>query len=156
MDTQFRNNESLLNQVDSAIIDDMDITLTGVDDGQDPDGNAAGVGTILDDIIVSDNAAFVPSQEDLDEHQKAQRREAARTYAEHMAKSPVYQAEVMYNNYIRSGSGPRFMSGQQKRSLKREFLRNARKGKYHKFFDQIYVERVTEEILKTAEAADKK
>ena len=156
METQFTNSESLLNQDDSAIIDDMDITLTGVDDGQDPDGNAAGAGTILDDIIVSDNAAFVPSQKDLDEHQKAQRREAARTYAEHMAKSPVYQAEVMYNNYIRSSSGPRVMSGQQKRSLKREFLRNARKGKYNNFFDQIYVERVTEEILKTAEAADKK
>ena len=45
---------------------------------------------------------------------------------------PNVQAQVLYENYINHTN--RIMDGTEKRRLRREFLRNAKKGKYNKMF----------------------
>ena len=50
--------------------------------------------------------------------------------------NPVNQAEILYQNYMMSHPGI-IMTGKQKRNLKREFLKNAKKGKYGKMFTNV-------------------
>ena len=47
--------------------------------------------------------------------------------------NPYNQAEILFQNYINSNPDM-ILSGKQKRNLKREFLKNAKKGKYKKLF----------------------
>lgn len=51
--------------------------------------------------------------------------------------NPEVQANILLENYIRSSKY--VIDGKTKRKLKREFLRNAQKGRYRKLFnEQIY------------------
>ena len=45
---------------------------------------------------------------------------------------PNVQAQIMYENYINHTN--RILDGTEKRRLRREFLKNAKKGKYKKIF----------------------
>lgn len=46
--------------------------------------------------------------------------------------TPEEQAEILLQNYINSSKI--YINGRDRRKLKREFLRNAKKGKYKKIF----------------------
>lgn len=92
----------------------------------------------------SETLGFIGTQEttateteavDLEKVKEAQERQ--RIINEHNArimKSPEYRAQVVFENYIRTCG--RVLSGQEKRNLKRQFLRNAKKGMYDYLFDE--------------------
>ena len=61
--------------------------------------------------------------------------------------NPENQAEILLQNYIMSNPGM-YLTGKQKRNLKREFLRNAKKGKYNKMFEKQAYNIPSEETLK--------
>lgn len=46
--------------------------------------------------------------------------------------TPEEQAEILLQNYVNSSEI--YINGRDRRKLKREFLRNAKKGKYKKIF----------------------
>lgn len=46
--------------------------------------------------------------------------------------SPEEQADILLQNYVNSSEI--YINGRDRRKLKREFLRNAKKGKYKKIF----------------------
>lgn len=46
--------------------------------------------------------------------------------------TPEEQAEIMLQNYVNSSEI--YINGREKRKLRREFLRNAKKGKYKRIF----------------------
>lgn len=94
------------------------------------------------------NQSFVPSDEDVKEFQKVQLKNALKQQASHIVKTPAFQADMMFNNYMKSGNAPKYLSGSQKRQLKRQLLRNARAGKYNHIFNQEYSEKFAEELGK--------
>ena len=49
--------------------------------------------------------------------------------------NPNTQAEILMQNYLMSHP-EMILTGQQKRSLRREFLKNAKKGKYRSIFEK--------------------
>jgi hypothetical protein len=51
---------------------------------------------------------------------------------ENIYPTPEEQAEILVQNYINSSNI--YINGRERRKLKREFLRNAKKGKYKKIF----------------------
>lgn len=53
-------------------------------------------------------------------------------------RSPEYQATVIYENYIRNDNS--YMDGPAKKRLRKEILRNAKKGRYKKIFTEEYIE----------------
>ena len=102
-----------------------------------------------DNDNISDTTSFVPSKEDVEASKKLQLKKTLRQQAEHITKSPVYQAEMVFNDYMKSGQAPKYMTGHQKRQLKRQILRNARNGKYNKIFrNEDYLARFTEGLAK--------
>lgn len=56
--------------------------------------------------------------------------------------NPEVQAEIILDNYLRNRNY--IVSGKERRNLKREFLRNAKKGKYKKMFTQLINESMEE------------
>ena len=46
--------------------------------------------------------------------------------------TPEEQAEILLQNYVNSSEI--YINGRERRKLKREFLRNAKKGKYKRLF----------------------
>lgn len=48
--------------------------------------------------------------------------------------NPENQAEILMQNYLMSNPDM-ILSGKQKRNLRREFLKNAKKGKYRRIFE---------------------
>jgi hypothetical protein len=51
---------------------------------------------------------------------------------ENIFPTPEEQAEILLQNYVNSSEI--YINGRERRKLKREFLRNAKKGKYKKIF----------------------
>lgn len=49
--------------------------------------------------------------------------------------NPENQAELLMQNYLMSNPGI-ILTGKQKRALRREFLKNAKKGKYRRLFEK--------------------
>ena len=49
--------------------------------------------------------------------------------------NPENQAEILMQNYLMSNPGI-ILNGKQKRALRREFLRNAKKGRYRRIFER--------------------
>ena len=49
--------------------------------------------------------------------------------------NPENQAELLMQNYLMSNPGI-ILTGKQKRTLRREFLKNAKKGKYRRLFEK--------------------
>lgn len=49
--------------------------------------------------------------------------------------NPENQAELLMQNYLMSNPGI-ILTGKQKRALRREFLKNAKKGKYCRLFEK--------------------
>lgn len=62
--------------------------------------------------------------------------------------NPVNQAEILFQNYTMSHPDM-ILSGKQKRNLRREFLKNAKKGKYAKMFEKIIYDIPTDETKET-------
>ena len=65
-------------------------------------------------------------------------------------KNPEYQALYMYQNYIHEQeSQGRYLSGKQKRAVRRDFLRKAKKGKFKHIFDEEFINRKIERSSKS-------
>lgn len=65
-------------------------------------------------------------------------------------KNPEYQGLYMYQNYIHEQeSNGNFLSGKQKRSIRRDFLRKAKKGKFNHIFDQALIDKKIERSKKS-------
>lgn len=87
-----------------------------------------------DDQVLSESvnsAIAVDSEEErqriIDEHNRR------------VMQSPEFQAEYMYNNYLRTCG--QILDGQTRRRLKKQFLHNAKKGKFKRFFDPEMIAR---------------
>lgn len=92
----------------------------------------------------SETLGFIGSKEDttsgateVDVEALAAEQEKQRIIREHnerIMKSPEYRAQVVFENYVQTCG--RILSGPEKRNLKRQFLRNAKKGMYDYLFDE--------------------
>lgn len=76
--------------------------------------------------------------------------EDQRRKGEQLVNTPEFKATVMFNNYVKSS--PRILSGREKRTLFRECLRNAKKGRYDYIFD---ADRLRRHAQKTFEMHNK-
>lgn len=76
--------------------------------------------------------------------------EDQRRKGEQLVNTPEFKATVMFNNYVKSS--PRILSGREKRTLFRECLRNAKKGRYDYIFD---ADRLRRHAQKTFELHNK-
>lgn len=54
------------------------------------------------------------------------------TNTDNIFPTPEEQAEILLQNYINSSEI--YVNGRDRRKLKREFIRNAKKGKYNRIF----------------------
>lgn len=96
------------------------------------------------DNTSTESLGFIGSKEttadettSVDLEKLAEAQERQRIINEHNArimKSPEYRAQVVFENYVQTCG--RILSGQEKRNLKRQFLRNAKKGMYDYLFDE--------------------
>lgn len=81
---------------------------------------------LSDDQSIADAVLAVNSEEEqqhiIDEHNRR------------VMKSPEFQAEYMYQNYIQNCG--RILDGQTKRRIRKQFLRDAKKGRLNKYFDE--------------------
>ena len=85
------------------------------------------------DIV--DNAAISDSLEAVDAKKVSEEQE--RMIAEHnrrVMQSPEFKAAVLFDNYVKTCG--RVLSGSEKRTIRRRFLAEAKKGKYDYLFDE--------------------
>lgn len=71
---------------------------------------------------VDSDEAKLEQQRIIDEHNRR------------VMQSPEFQAQVMYDNYLRTTPG--IFDGKTKRRLRKQFLHEAKKGKFKRFFDE--------------------
>ena len=65
-------------------------------------------------------------------------------------KNPEYQGLYMYQNYIHEQeANGNYLSGKQKRAVRRDFLRKAKKGKFNHIFDQALIDKKIERSKKS-------
>lgn len=133
LDTQEESQELTDLGLELVFEEDSSINDTGVVNLEDSDLNSQ---------------VYNPTDEDIKEFHESEKKAAIKHQVEQLVKSPQFQARIMFENYIESESSKRFISGQEKKRLKRVFLKNAQKGKYKKFFDQDFIDRYTEEVSK--------
>ena len=75
---------------------------------------------------------------------------------EEVSKSPEYRGMIMYNNYIQTQQAQGVVfTGSQKRTLRRKFVRDAKKGKYDYLFDEEKIRRHQERATKDLESLNK-
>lgn len=94
-------------------------------------------------LLGEDNDTSTPTllnDESLLTYSNSLDKEKAQAQADYEARkkyflNPEVQAEIILDNYLRNRNY--VVSGKEKRNLKREFLRNAKKGKYKKMFTQL-------------------
>ena len=108
--------QSLLNMGDNETMSDTSVLTT--EEGQTKSGTMS-----LDKEV------------ERKKEEMAKREELRRQFE----KTPEYKAAVVFQNHVKSIGRP--MSGKELRALRRECLRNAKKGKYDKFFSKEYIER---------------
>lgn len=105
--------------------DNIETTLLSTDDYSasdiPSDDQAASLVGGLATAIDSDEAK-AEQQRLIDEHNRR------------VMQSPEFQAQVMYDNYLRTTPG--IFDGKTKRRLRKQFLREAKKGKFKRFFDE--------------------
>lgn len=89
---------------------------------------------------------IVETKNDMEAHdskaEAAKREEQKRLIEEHNKRimaSPEYKASVVFNNYL--ATTQYILSGPQKRSLYRKFLREAKRGRYDYLFDEEKIKR---------------
>lgn len=118
------NKESEVNEA-TNIIDSVETTLLSSDD------------YMTDDIPSDDQAASLVSgfatAIDSDESKVEQQR-LIDEHNRRVMQSPEFQAQVMYDNYLRTTPG--MFDGKTKRRLRKQFLHEAKKGKFKRFFDE--------------------
>lgn len=115
-----QENEKIESLLDEG--NEQEISLLGEDND-----TSTPTPTLLDDeSTMTDSDAF-----DKDKAQALADYEARKKYF----LNPEVQAEIILDNYLRNRNY--VVSGKEKRNLKREFLRNAKKGKYKKMFTQL-------------------
>ena len=69
------------------------------------------------------------------------KKEEQRLIEEHnrrIRQSPEFKAQIVYNQYLKSNP---YLSGQEKRRLRKECLKNAKKGRYDYMFDEEKIKR---------------
>lgn len=76
--------------------------------------------------LVEDVATAVDSEEAL-----AERQRAIDEHNRRILQSPEFKAQVMYENYIKG----KILDGKTKRRLRKQFLRDAQKGRFDYLFD---------------------
>lgn len=74
---------------------------------------------------------FNPESEVTDE----QKRDAEIAERRKFFMNPENQAELLMQNYLMSNPGI-ILTGKQRRALRREFLKNAKKGRYRRLFEK--------------------
>lgn len=118
MEESLLNNSSLLGEETQEMIDNNSLFGTNISEDTSSD-------TIdTDNIVALDHDAEIErkmeEQRIIDEHNRR------------VAQSPEYKAKIVYDSYVQNNP---LMSGQEKRRLRKECLRLAKKGKYDYLFD---------------------
>jgi len=126
-----RNIESLL----EAETDETNDSLLGFDDND----------THTDTVIVTDQQdRTISGTVDFNKEIELKKQEIAKRQEleKKLRNTPEFKASVVFQNYVKAAGRP--MSGKEKRALKRECLRNAKKGKYDKLFDEEAIKKAEE------------
>lgn len=134
------NIESLLEpQEDIKLFDNEEVlknneTTSLLDNSVDEEGKSFSTES-LGFIGTKKDSTETATEVDLEALAKEQEKQRIiREHNERVMKSPEYRAQVVFENYVQTCG--RVLSGQEKRNLKRQFLRNAKKGMYDYLFDE--------------------
>lgn len=109
---------------------------------------------VMDVITLAQDDAIVKENTNIDNISglTPEQIELLNSHNDRIIRSPEYQAMVIYENYMRTAANP-YMDGPAKKRLRKEILRNAKKGKYKKIFTEEYIEETKrialEEFIKT-------
>lgn len=129
-----KNIESLLED-SSQITDSFDSIESMINSGNESTAIEAEDETSLLDTdnrvaadLVEDVATAVDSEEAL-----AERQRIIDEHNRRVMQSPEFKAQVMFDNYVNTCG--RILDGQTKRRLKRQFLNDAKRGKFDMYFD---------------------
>ncbi len=112
-------NNSLLGAEDNSTLDNT--SIFGTDLAND---------TSSDTISNQDEVSTFDYDEEIE-----RKKEEQRIIDEHnrrVSQTPEYKAQIVFNSYVQNNP---YLSGQEKRRLKKECLRLAKKGKYDYLFD---------------------
>lgn len=134
------NIESLLEpQEDVKLFDNEEVlenneTTSLLDNSVDEEGKSFSTES-LGFIGTKKDSTETATEVDLEALAKEQEKQRIiREHNERVMKSPEYRAQVVFENYVQTCG--RVLSGPEKRNLKRQFLRNAKKGMYDYLFDE--------------------
>lgn len=134
------NIESLLEpQEDIKLFDNEEVlenneTTSLLDNSVDEEGKSFSTES-LGFIGTKKDSTETATEVDLEALAKEQEKQRIiREHNERVMKSPEYRAQVVFENYVQTCG--RVLSGPEKRNLKRQFLRNAKKGMYDYLFDE--------------------
>ena len=123
--------ESLLEDFINERMSSTDEVTADSSTNEDPTDNSE-TSLIDDDNRVAadliENIGTAESEEDLKSNQKI-----IDEHNERIMKSPEFKAHVMYENYIKTCN--RILDGPAKRRIRKQFLRDAKKGKFDYLFD---------------------
>ena len=91
--------------------------------------------SLLDNFVNLEDVSMPSAEETQSDAEELARQyeEDQRRKGEQLVNTPEFKATVMFNNYVKSS--PKILSGREKRTLFRECLRNAKKGRYDHIFD---------------------
>jgi len=120
--------------IESLLEDRPDVSLFTDDTLKEMSENLTSQKSLLEEDdrvaadLIEDTAVAVDSEETLAEKQRL-----IDEHNKRVMKSPEFKAQVMYDNYIRTCG--KILDGPTKRRLRKQFLRDAKKGKYDYLFD---------------------
>ena len=118
--------ESLIEQT-SSVFEDSLLNASTESAGVDTT-SMFGTGT---ESVSSDEAQETDYNEEIRKKQEEQR--IIDEHNKRVRESPEFKAQVVFNQYVQQNP---YMSGNDKRRLLRECLKNAKKGKYDYLFDE--------------------
>ena len=133
--------ETLLNQIENEVKQNEESSLLGVQSDNASESNTETSlveSSPLDSVNNSlDENINTFSSSAGDEMMRAQREALEIEMRKKYFSNPENQADILLNNYVKSSQI--LINHNERRRLRREFLKNAKKGMYRKIFnEQIY------------------